>query len=428
MVGTGVTQKTLALKKGRIMEQEIDWEKEIYGRGYARIDREQFRRKKGDFWGGLNGIGSDGTLMMEWERMFSASVGLIKPFLKLTGQAQEYIACPGSSNCGCAHYVSETVRGELVATCQCSGEDDWDCETYQLEPEDVLVHGLDWHLFGDEIREALVFAQPAGAAYVSRDLREIGTYAAVATPVYLCLAGERALLRELAKLQGLREGPFLVLTATGSTWSEEVEAIARPHGGWHISLSSVLAPEGRGFRVVGALQPMLGEFAKRMGSLRRAGETLVSIHREIAAVRQDYTELRTAKQRLEKMLAEGMFAFTRKVDAKSFQAFCTILAEGDVSKAARTLEIGDSTLRDLLRDWARRGGAYERMLDVVRWRKQVGRTETVPLNDDLILGKARSTDYPALLSELLDGLLSMTESNWEDLSKELAGMLKVEIG
>jgi hypothetical protein len=406
------------------MEQEIDWEKEIYGRGYARIDREQFRRKKGDFWGGLNGIGSDGALMMEWERTFSASVDLIEPFLKLTGQAQEYIACPGSSNCGCAHYVSETVRGELVATCQCNGEDDWDCETYQLEPEDVLVHGLDWHLFGDEIRNALGFAPPSGSAYVSRDLREIGTYAAVAAPVYLCLAGERALLRELAKLQGLRDGPFLVLTATGSTWSEEVEAIARPHGGGHISLSSVLAPEGPGFRVVGALQPMLGEFAKRLGSLRRAGETLVSIHREIAAVRQDYTELRTAKQRLEKMLAEGMFAFTRKIDAASFKVFCAILADGNVAKASRTLGTSEDSIRGLVRRWANRGKEYETMVELVRWRKKVDGREKVPLNDAILHERAHAVNYPGLLSDVLDGLLSMNEENWDERCQELADLLR----
>jgi hypothetical protein len=235
-------------------------------------------------------------------------------------------------------------------------------------------------------------------------------------------------MRELIKLQGLREGPFLVLTATGSTWGDEAEAIARPHGGGHVSLSSVLVPEGRRFRVGGVLQPMLAEYAKRVASLRRSGETLVSIHREIAAVRLDYSALKTAKQRLEKMLSEGMFAFTQRVDAKSFQAFCTILAEGDVSKAARRLGMGDSTLRDLLRDWTGRGGAYERMLDVVRWRKQVGRTETVPLNDEVFLGKARPSGYPALLSEVLDGLLSMTEKNWEELSNELAEILRIEIG
>jgi hypothetical protein len=201
VVGTAVTRNNLALKKGKIVEQEIDWAKEIYGRGYARVEREQFTRRKVDFWTGLNGIGSDGTVMMEWERMFGASVDLIKPFLKLTGQAEEHIPCPGGSRCSCAHYVSETRRGELVATCQCSEEDDWDCETYQLEPEDMLVHGLDWHLFADEIRKALGFAPPAGAAYVSREFREIGTYATVAAPVYLSLADSEALLRELIKLR-----------------------------------------------------------------------------------------------------------------------------------------------------------------------------------------------------------------------------------
>jgi len=56
------------------------------------------------------------------------------------------------------------------------------------------------------------------------------------------------------------------------------------------------------------------------------------------------------------------------------------------------------------------------------------RTDKVPLNDEIILRTARSTDYPALLSEVLEELLSMTESNWEELGKELAEMLKAELG
>src|SRR5262249_19830068 len=44
-------------------------------------------------------------------------------------------------------------------------------------------------------------------------------------------------------------------------------------------------------------------------------EMLRAIHEEIAAVRSEFGELRSAKRRLEKMLAEGVFAFTRKVDA-----------------------------------------------------------------------------------------------------------------
>ncbi len=409
------------------MEQEIDWDKELWGRGYPRIDRERFRRKKGDFWEGINAIGPDGTIMMEWERRMGSALELVMPFLKLTGQAQDYIACPKSTGCGCAHSVSETHRGELVATCQCTDEDS-DCETYQLEPEDMLRHSLDGRLFSEEVRKALGFAPPSGAAYASSDLREIGTYAAVAAPVYLCLAGRNALLRELVKLQGLREGPFLVLTATGTSWSEEVEAMARPHGGGHISLSSVLVPDRQQFRVVAALQPMLDEFAKRLVSLRRSGETLVSIHREIAAVRHDYAELRTAKQRLERMLAEGMFAFTRKVDPVSFKVFCAILADGDVAKASRTLEMADQTMRDLLGTWRSRGKEYSVMLDLVRWRKRVGRTEKVALNENILLGKSASSDNPGLLAEVLQGLAAMTAHNWQPLSEELAGMLRDYMG
>jgi hypothetical protein len=416
-----------------VMEQGIDWHKELWSSGYARIDRERFRRKKGDFWDGINAIGPDGTIMMEWERRMGSALGLVMPFLKLTGEAQDYIACPKSTGCGCAHYVSETHRGELVATCQCTDEDS-DCETYQLEPEDVLRHGLDWHLFSDEVRKALGFAPPSGAAYVSSDLREIGSYAALAAPVYLCLAGRSALLRELVKLQGLREGPFLVLTATGTTWSEEVEAMARPHGGGHISLSSVLVPEGSAFRVMGALSPMLEEFAKRLAKgkglatmVQRIDGNLQVIATNAAELQRKNADLLTAKLGLEKMFAEGMFAFTKKVDAHSFKILCMILAEGDVAKASRSLGVADQTLRDELATWRDRGGPYALMLDCVRWRKRVGRTEKVRLNDNVLLGRAAPAENPALLSEVLQGLGAMTANNWQELSDELAEMLRAEL-
>ena len=151
---------------------------------------------------------------------------------------------------------------------------------------------------------------------------------------------------------------------------------------------------------------------------------LATIRQDIAAVRNDFVELRTAKQRLEKMLADGLFAFTRKVDATSFKILCTILAEGDVAKAARALEMGDSTLRDALRRWRGRGKAYQAMLDVVRWRKKVGRSQMVPLNDAVLMGRTESANHPELLSEVLEGLLSMNEENWTERAEELVEMLR----
>jgi hypothetical protein len=53
--------------------------------------------------------------------------------------------------------------------------------------------------------------------------------------------------------------------------------------------------------------------------------------------------------------------------------------------------------------------------------------EKVALNENIVLGKAASVDYPRLLSDVVEGLLSMTASNWQDLSRELAEMLRAEV-
>jgi hypothetical protein len=151
------------------------------------------------------------------------------------------------------------------------------------------------------------------------------------------------------------------------------------------------------------------------------------IHREIAAVRTDFRDLREAKQRLEQMQAEGLFKFTQKIDARSFKVLCAVLADGDVAKASRTLGLGDSTLRDLLRAWRGQGKVHQAMLDLVRWRKKVGGKSTVPLNEAVQLEKAPTADYPALLADVLDGLLSMTEDDWPERCEELAELLRPHV-
>ncbi len=81
-------------------------------------------------------------------------------------------------------------------------------------------------------------------------------------------------------------------------------------------------------------------------------------------------------------------------------------------------------MRYHLTQWKERGGAYSVMLDLVRWRKKVGRKETLPLNEAILHEKAETTDYPGLLSDVLDGLLSMTADNWQELCGELAELLR----
>jgi hypothetical protein len=112
---------------------------------------------------------------------------------------------------------------------------------------------------------------------------------------------------------------------------------------------------------------------------------------------------------------------------KLFKVLCAILAEGDVAKASRALGMPDPSVRTLMRRWRGRGREYVAMLELVRWRKRVGRRETVPLNEAVMHARAETTDYPGLLSDVLDGLLSMTEENWEERREELKDVLRAVV-
>ncbi len=406
--------------------------------GYEQPDRERNRGRKVNFWSGLEGMSSGVGLMADWEFRLGASVEVIRPFLEVTGERSETLPCPAVASCGCRHAVRETRRGELVAACCCEE----DCGTYLIEAADVLFHGINQELFGRAICQGLGFEEPGAAAYVSRGLREIGRYAAVAVPVYFSMEDSTGLLREIAKMLGQREGPFLVLTPTGRSWGGEVEVLARPHAGGHVALSSVIAHEQCGmgkmertgqmnhavFRANGMLEPMLREFGRKIASLRDAGGTLRSIHREIAAVRSEYVELRSAKQQLEKLLGEGLLAFARKVDATSFKVVCTVLAEGDVAKASRTLGMPDGSVRSLMRRWNGMGKEYRMMLEMVRWRKRTGLKEAVPLKNHVLLGETKNSDYPEVMADLLEKVTEMSGENWQEKADELEEMLREMTG
>ncbi len=70
------------------------------------------------------------------------------------------------------------------------------------------------------------------------------------------------------------------------------------------------------------------------------------------------------------------------------------------------------------------GKEYRAMLDLVRWRKAVGRKETAAPNDNVLLGKAQSVDYPGLLEDVLEKVTEMTGENWRETAEELEEMLR----
>jgi 7-cyano-7-deazaguanine synthase in queuosine biosynthesis len=160
------------------------------------------------------------------------------------------------------------------------------------------------------------------------------------------------------------------------------------------------------------------------------GETnliLGDIRREIAAVRQDFREVKTVKERLAQMQGEKLFAFVNGIDPDSFRVLCSVLANGDVAKASRALNMSDSTLRSRMADWETRGPAYKVLVELVRWRKEMGRKGTVPLNEAITKGTMANADLAGLLSDVLDEVLEMNEETWEEKANLLAGLLRPHV-
>jgi hypothetical protein len=155
---------------------------------------------------------------------------------------------------------------------------------------------------------------------------------------------------------------------------------------------------------------------------------LEGIHRAITAGHDERRELREAKARLELMQGENLFKFVQKVDDRAFRIVCAVLVHGDVAKAARALSESDSTLRDFMGTWKKRGGAYIGLLEIVKWRKRRHLGGTVPFNDALLYDKGTEGKRENVLKDVLDGLLSMTEGNWPDICAELENLLREQLG
>ena len=383
------------------------------------------------FWPCLARLPGGRALRSVWQFVFGKDFATVQPFLRPTADCAECVPC---AECDCDHEVREDFEWELASVCNCG-----ECEPRQLDRTDTLVHALDQPALGEAVRKALGFAPTESRCAIGGpDALEIGMHLPLHAPVYFYVPPSAAmLLHQVESLIAARSSPFLVLTPTRHGFTPVVDAVLHRAASAALALTTTLDPAALVPPLpLSALSlqpsalllaPFLDAWASRAASWRESGQTLQHIHREIAAVRQDFTELRTAKQQLEKMLADGLFLFTQKVDATSFKVLCAILAEGDAAKAGRRLGFSDALVRYHLRQWAGRGVAYRTMLDLVRWRKQVGRKQTVPLNDAILHATAGATDYPGLLSDVLDGLLSMTADNWPDLCAELADLLRPAI-
>jgi hypothetical protein len=188
-----------------------------------------------------------------------------------------------------------------------------------------------------------------------------------------------------------------------------------------VSLNSLFQP-GPSRRIIGPLRPV----EQCVGPSQASSATtraLEELRRELSRLRKATpASMQTASDL--RHLGKELSTFTARIDARSFQILCAVLAAGDVAKASRLLKTPDATVRSVIKGWHEQGAPYKTMLDLVRWRKQVGRRETVRLNEAIFAARTPSTDYAGLLSDVLEHLLEMTEENWEERSRDLADLLR----
>ncbi len=438
-------------------EQTIeDW----IGDGYFRIDHEYYRKRKQGFWEAMQGVSLNGTIMLEWERSFGTALEFIRPFLRLNGDAVDSISCPGITGCGCAHRVYETRHGEIVLCCTC--EEDSGCDEYLIQREDTLCHGVDWRAWDDAVRRALGFGPPSASPHVTRALREIGSFDGLA-PVYVSFESEGALLRELIRVQGLRDGPFMVLTATGSIWGEQIEMLTRPRGVGHIALSSVLdviletdgtqGTDGKvnartTFKARETVAGMLADFRRRISKGSGMEKLVERIEGGLQAIARNAAELKQENMELKEMQGAGLFKFALRVDGEDFRAFATVMALGNRKAAAEFLDVPARTFYHRVEGWRSRGKDYQRMYRMVEWRKAVGRKIQVRLEDSVMSSDADGAEnpetlasvldrvksgslgsevYPSIAQQVLSALRAQNEKNWQSVRGELVEVLEEEV-
>ncbi len=144
----------------------------------------------------------------------------------------------------------------------------------------------------------------------------------------------------------------------------------------------------------------------------------------LAEVRKEFREMRKGKECLAQMHGEGMFAFARHIDREAREEFLAIMAGGDVAKAARDLDMKDSTLRSQLAKWPKRGKAYAALAEIVRWRKSIRGQAGMEFAKRVASGAEWDVDFPALIRDVVAELEELAPEDWEERCGDLADTLR----
>jgi hypothetical protein len=248
----------------------------------------------------------------------------------------------------------------------------------------------------------------------------------------------------------------LVLLLSGKT-PEELAAIYRfatgqPLPEWQQSPPPASAlPSGQPAGPVGAPGAVAEGTLAPACDIRTA---LAEIHRQIGAVAQGTYDLRKENRQLQDeneslraMQAGGFFNFVLHVEREDFLAFAFVMALGNRSAAAESLQVPQRSFYDRLERWETRDKNYQQMLRWIQWRKAVGRkiklrlpdpkdsgsADETGVNPDVLhevveaVGESSSQNYPSLLREILGVLVAQNAKNWDSARRDLVTLIKEEL-
>ncbi len=345
----------------------------------------------------------------QWNVAASSAWPLVQPWLTLTDRVAEECPCPRRPPCRCLHEFIQTRHG-WFARCVCQPRE---CAPTPVNPADRMIWRWDYPRFLAGLRAALQL--------------ESLTAARESAPASLVLLGGAPTRQPVffAPLPFSAPGPI-------ADWSQALHSrpdaiLLTPLGAAQpraLALADVLRP-GPGGRLLACEPPATfwTKVTRQLGEPASATSTLLKDLR--AAVGRLNQAAATATQNpAAPKLAQEVMALAQRIDPQSFQILCAVLSSGDVAKASRRLGLPDSTLRATLAGWRRRGPTYATMLELIRWRKRIGRKETVHLDPALFRAPTPATDHAGLLADVLESLLEMTDENWRERTDELAGLLR----
>lgn len=382
--------------------------------------------KKSKLWHTLEAL-ADGAVIAEWALELGDEFERVRLFLQDTADEAKTFPCLKRIPCECRRHRLEPVRrGEKVfkmSVCDCG-----ECKPVLLKLTRLILHELNRPRLADAVTR-LCGWRKTPTDLILPGVWQLGTWNDLRANLYWCAGGRADRVRRMVdSLFAIDSSPFILVLPTRANLTPSLDAALKREGCCALPLEEHLTIESTGtLKLEQSIDGIREEFEDRAATRRDVGKVLRGIYERFGEFGAEHRELRRTKERLETMLAEGMFAFTKQVDARAFKVICTILAQGDVAKASRELNMSDTALRDEIKSWKGRGKVYETLADLVRWRKVVGRSHEIPLNDSILLEKTKNVDHPALLSDVLDELLSMTEGNWADKAEDLAERLRPHV-